>query len=95
VWFADVRIKALLAPPASQRERRRIGYASMVAGRLPGASIPGPYRQEVTGHAAGPPLPLPLVEHSRNGDAADPVTLTFSELAARSGLLANLSSATS
>ncbi len=41
-----------------------------------------PYHHEITGHAAELPLPLPPVQASRNGDADDPVTLTFSELAA-------------
>jgi DNA helicase II / ATP-dependent DNA helicase PcrA len=41
-----------------------------------------PYHQAVTGHAAAVPLPLPTVEYSLKGGAAEPVTLTFSELAA-------------
>jgi DNA helicase II / ATP-dependent DNA helicase PcrA len=41
-----------------------------------------PYHQQVTGHAAGAPLPLPPMEQSRNEDADEPVTLTLSELAA-------------
>ena len=41
-----------------------------------------PYHQQVTGHAAELPLPLPPVERALNGDTDEPVTLTFSELAA-------------
>jgi DNA helicase II / ATP-dependent DNA helicase PcrA len=41
-----------------------------------------PYYLEVTGHAAGPQLPLPPVERIIREEAAEPITLTFSELAA-------------
>jgi DNA helicase-2/ATP-dependent DNA helicase PcrA len=41
-----------------------------------------PYHQEVTGHAADLPLPLPLISQAAQDDALDPLTLTFSELAA-------------
>lgn len=41
-----------------------------------------PYHREVTGHAAEPPLPLPAVERILQEEAEEPVTLTFSELAA-------------
>ena len=41
-----------------------------------------PYHLEIIGHTAGPPLPLPPVEQIVEDEAAEPVTLTFSELAA-------------
>ncbi len=41
-----------------------------------------PYHQEITGHAALPPLPLPTIEQITREEAAKPVALTFSELAA-------------
>jgi DNA helicase II / ATP-dependent DNA helicase PcrA len=83
----------------SDADERRLFYVAMTRARdwlslsrheriteyRVGAS---PYHQEVTGHAAGSPLPLPPVEPSLNGNAADPVdpvTLTFSELAAYRG----------
>jgi DNA helicase-2/ATP-dependent DNA helicase PcrA len=77
----------------SDADERRLFYVAMtrardwlslsrherITSRRVGAS---PYHQEVTGHAAELPLPLPPVEQIRNADANDPVTLTFSELAA-------------
>ncbi len=41
-----------------------------------------PYHREITGHSVAPPLPLPSVEQIKREEAAEPVTLTFSELAA-------------
>ena len=77
----------------SDADERRLFYVAMtrardwlslsrherIVSRRVGAS---PYHQEVTGHAAELPLPLPPLEQIHNGDADDPVTLTFSELAA-------------
>jgi DNA helicase II / ATP-dependent DNA helicase PcrA len=77
----------------SDADERRLFYVAMTRARdwlslsrheritknRVGAS---PYHQYVTGHAADVPLPLPPVERSLQGDADEPVTLTFSELAA-------------
>jgi DNA helicase-2/ATP-dependent DNA helicase PcrA len=41
-----------------------------------------PYHGEITGHAVQPPLPLPPVEEIVQQERDEPVTLTFSELAA-------------
>jgi len=41
-----------------------------------------PYHRELAGHTAAPPLPLPPAEQIIREEAAEPVTLTFSELAA-------------
>jgi DNA helicase-2/ATP-dependent DNA helicase PcrA len=77
----------------SDADERRLFYVAMTRARdwlslsrheritrdRVGAS---PYHQQVTGHGAEAPLPLPPMEQSGNGDVAEPVTLTFSELAA-------------
>jgi DNA helicase II / ATP-dependent DNA helicase PcrA len=77
----------------SDADERRLFYVAMTRARdwlslsrhehitrnRVGAS---PYHQEVTGHTAGSPLPLPPVEPSQNGNVVEPITLTFSELAA-------------
>ena len=39
------------------------------------------FHQEVTGRAADPPLPLPLLDQQIQNAVSDPVTLAFSELA--------------
>jgi DNA helicase II / ATP-dependent DNA helicase PcrA len=90
----------------SDADERRLFYVAMTRARdwlslsrheritknRVGAS---PYHQEVTGHAAETPLPLPPIETSLNVTPADPVTLTFSELAAYRACLADLAETSS
>jgi DNA helicase-2/ATP-dependent DNA helicase PcrA len=77
----------------SDADERRVFYVAMTRARdwlslsrhertADGCVDASPYHQEVTGHAAELPLPLPSVEPLRNGHADEPVTLTFSDLAA-------------
>jgi DNA helicase II / ATP-dependent DNA helicase PcrA len=91
-WLVPLDLFSPQRYEGSDADERRLFYVAMTRARdwlslsrheritknRVGAS---PYHQEITGHAAESPLPLPLVEQSRNADADDPVTLTFSELA--------------
>ena len=77
----------------SDADERRLFYVAMTRARdwlslsrheriTKNRTAASPYHLEVTGHAAEPPLPLPSVGQIIREEADEPVTLTFSELAA-------------
>ena len=92
-WLVPRHLFSPARYEGSDSDERRLFYVAMTRARdwlslsrheritrnRVGAS---PYHQKVTGHTAELPLPLPHVEQSPNGNADDPVTLTFSELSA-------------
>jgi DNA helicase II / ATP-dependent DNA helicase PcrA len=92
-WFVPRHLFSPQRYEGSDADERRLFYVAMTRARdwlslsrhernSRDRVDASPYHQQVTGHAAGAPLPLPPMEQSRNGDADEPVTLTFSELAA-------------
>jgi DNA helicase II / ATP-dependent DNA helicase PcrA len=76
----------------SDADERRLFYVAMTRARdwlslsrherIKNRVAASPYHLEVTGYAAAPPLPIPPVERIVKEDADEPITLTFSELAA-------------
>jgi DNA helicase-2/ATP-dependent DNA helicase PcrA len=77
----------------SDADERRLFYVAMTRARdwlslsrhnkiTKNRVAASPYHQEITGHAVTPPLPLPAVERIVREEEGEPLTLTFSELAA-------------
>jgi DNA helicase-2/ATP-dependent DNA helicase PcrA len=77
----------------SDADERRLFYVAMTRARdwlslsrheriTKNRTAASPYHLEVTGHSAAPPLPLPPIEQILQDEPDEPVTLTFSELAA-------------
>jgi len=77
----------------SDADERRLFYVAMTRARdwlslsrheriTKNRVTASPYHGELAGHTATPPLPLPPVEQIIREETAEPVTLTFSELAA-------------
>jgi DNA helicase II / ATP-dependent DNA helicase PcrA len=76
----------------SDADERRLFYVAMTRARdwlslsrherIKNRVTASPYHLELAGHTVVPPLPLPPVEQIIRDEAAEPVTLTFSELAA-------------
>ncbi len=76
----------------SDADERRLFYVAMTRARdwlslsrherIKNRVAASPYHLEVTGHAVKPPLPLPPVDRIVREDADEPITITFSELAA-------------
>ncbi len=76
----------------SDADERRLFYVAMTRARdwlslsrherINNRVSASPYHLEITGHAATRPLPLPSVERIIREGAEEPITLTFSELAA-------------
>jgi DNA helicase-2/ATP-dependent DNA helicase PcrA len=92
-WLVPRHLFSPARYEGSDADERRLFYVAMTRARdwlslsrheriTKNRVTASPYHQEVTGHAADPPLPLPLVEQATRDDANEPVTLTFSELAA-------------
>lgn len=67
-YVAMTRTRDWLSLSRHERIKNRVGAS--------------PYHLEITGHAATRPLPLPSVERIIREKAEEPITLTFSELAA-------------
>jgi DNA helicase II / ATP-dependent DNA helicase PcrA len=77
----------------SDADERRLFYVAMTRARdwlslsrhervTKQRAAPSPYHQEITGFAAEHPLPLPRIDQIVREEAAEPLTLTFSDLAA-------------
>jgi DNA helicase II / ATP-dependent DNA helicase PcrA len=92
-WLIPQHLFSAARYEGSDADERRLFYVAMTRARdwlslsrheriTKNQVAASPYHQEVTGHAADAPLPLPLVEQLVQEEANEPVTLTFSELAA-------------
>jgi DNA helicase-2/ATP-dependent DNA helicase PcrA len=92
-WLVPRHLFSPARYEGSDADERRLFYVAMTRARdwlslsryehnPKSRATASPYHQEVTGHTATPPLPLPPVEQIIREEAEDPVTLTFSELAA-------------
>lgn len=77
----------------SDPDERRLFYVAMTRARdwlslsrheriTKNRVAPSPYQLDFIGHAVQPPLPLPPVEQIVKEEADEPITITFSELAA-------------
>ncbi len=92
-WLVPRHLFSPARYEGSDADERRLFYVAMTRARdwlslsrheriTRNRVAASPYHVEVTGHAATPPLPLPPVEQITREEADEPVTLTFSELAA-------------
>jgi DNA helicase-2/ATP-dependent DNA helicase PcrA len=92
-WLVPRRLFSPARYEGSDPDERRLFYVAMTRARdwlslsrheriTKNRVAASPYHLEVTGHVAALPLPLPPVERIVNEQAAEPLTLTFSELAA-------------
>ncbi len=92
-WLVPRRLFDPARYEGSDADERRLFYVAMTRARdwlslsrheriTKNRVSASPYHVEVTGHAAGPPLPLPQVKQLVQEKVDEPVTLTFSELAA-------------
>jgi DNA helicase-2/ATP-dependent DNA helicase PcrA len=91
-WLVPRHLFSPARYEGSDGDERRLFYVAMTRARdwlslsrhqrIKNKVAASPYHLEVTGHAAEPPLPLPPVERILKEEAEEPVTLTFSELAA-------------
>jgi DNA helicase II / ATP-dependent DNA helicase PcrA len=90
-WLIPRHLFSAQRYEGSDADERRLFYVAMTRARdwlslsrherIKNQIAASPYHQEVTGHAVAPPLPLPGVERIIR-DEEEPLTLTFSELAA-------------
>jgi DNA helicase II / ATP-dependent DNA helicase PcrA len=90
-WLIPRHLFSAQRYEGSDADERRLFYVAMTRARdwlslsrherIKNQVAASPYHQEVTGHAVAPPLPLPGVERIIR-DEEEPLTLTFSELAA-------------
>lgn len=91
-WLVPRHLFSPARYEGSDADERRLFYVAMTRARdwlslsrherIRNRVTASPYHLEITGHAAAPPLPLPAVDAITREEAAEPVTLTFSELAA-------------
>ena len=91
-WLVPRHLFSPARYEGSDADERRLFYVAMTRARdwlslsrherIKNRIAASPYHLEVTGHAAETPLPLPPVERITREEAEEPVTLTFSELAA-------------
>jgi DNA helicase-2/ATP-dependent DNA helicase PcrA len=91
-WLVPRHLFSPARYEGSDADERRLFYVAMTRARdwlslsrherIKNRVAASPYHLEVTGHAADSPLPLPPVERIIKEEADEPVTLTFSELAA-------------
>ena len=91
-WLVPRHLFSPARYEGSDADERRLFYVAMTRARdwlslsrherIKNRITASPYHLEVTGYATEPPLPLPPVEQIVKEEADEPVTLTFSELAA-------------
>jgi DNA helicase-2/ATP-dependent DNA helicase PcrA len=92
-WLVPRHLFSPARYEGSDGDERRLFYVAMTRARdwlslsrheriTKNRVTASPYHLEITGHAANPPLPLPPVVQITREEAEEPVTLTFSELAA-------------
>ena len=92
-WLVPRHLFSPARYEGSDADERRLFYVAMTRARdwlslsrheriTRNRVAASPYHGEITGHAAEPPLPLPPVDRIIHEEADEPVTLTFSELAA-------------
>ena len=91
-WLVPRHLFSPARYEGSDPDERRLFYVAMTRARdwlslsrherINNRVAASPYHSEVTGHAVSLPLPLPPVELITRDAAEEPVTLTFSELAA-------------
>lgn len=92
-WLVPPRLFSPARYEGSDADERRLFYVAMTRARdwlslsrhertAKNRVAASPYHGEVTGHQAAPPLPLPAVEQIAQEEADEPLSLTFSELAA-------------
>ncbi|MGH3265474.1 MAG: PD-(D/E)XK nuclease family protein, partial [Trebonia sp.] len=92
-WFVPRSLFAASRYEGSDADERRLFYVAMTRARdwlslsrhervTKNRVSASPYHQEITGFAVQPPLPLPSVDRIVRTEAEEPLTLSFSELAA-------------
>ncbi|HUZ52939.1 MAG TPA: ATP-dependent DNA helicase, partial [Streptosporangiaceae bacterium] len=92
-WLVPRHLFSPARYEGSDADERRLFYVAMTRARdwlslsrhdriTKNRVAASPYHAEITGHRAESPLPLPSVDRIIQEEADEPVTLTFSELAA-------------
>jgi DNA helicase II / ATP-dependent DNA helicase PcrA len=92
-WLVPRHLFSPARYEGSDADERRLFYVAMTRARdwlslsrheriTKNQVSASPYHLEVIGHTVEPPLPLPSVEQIIKEEADEPITLTFSELAA-------------